>query len=74
MKDIYYNIALQVGGSHYPKVGGDLLEKFGDLLVQEILQTINDSPKHCAFTTYDMNMVQCTVNEMTKKVKDKFNV
>jgi hypothetical protein len=74
MKDIYYNIALQVGGSHYPNVGGDLLEKFGDLLVQEILQTINDSPKHCAFTTYDMNMVQCTVNEMTKKVKDKFNV
>jgi HEPN domain-containing protein len=29
LKPIYHDIALQVGGSHYPGVGGELLEKFG---------------------------------------------
>ena len=29
MKQPYFDIALQVGGSHYPGVGGELLEKFG---------------------------------------------
>jgi hypothetical protein len=28
-------IALQTGGSHYPDVGGELLEKFAHLIVQE---------------------------------------
>lgn len=74
MKEIYHNIALQVGGSHYPTVGGDLLEKFGDALVKEVLQTIDNSPKHCAITTFDKGMVDCTIQEMTKKIKDRFNV
>lgn len=31
----FYNIALQVGGSHYPTVGGELLQKFGEEIVKE---------------------------------------
>lgn len=30
-----YDIALQVGGSHYPDVGGELLEKFGEMIIKE---------------------------------------
>ena len=30
-----YEIALQTGGSHYPDVGGELLEKFAGLIIQE---------------------------------------
>lgn len=74
MKNTYYNIALRAGGSHYPEVGGDLLEKFGDLLVKEILQTINDGPHNCAFTTYDKGMVDCTIHEITHKIKTKFEL
>ena len=33
MKKIIKEIALQVGGSHYPDVGGQLLEKFADTVV-----------------------------------------
>jgi hypothetical protein len=29
MKQPYYDIALAVGGSHYPGVGGRLLEQYG---------------------------------------------
>jgi hypothetical protein len=35
MKQPYFDIALQVGGSHYPEVGGDLLQKFGDTVAKE---------------------------------------
>lgn len=34
MKKIIKEIALQVGGSHYPDVGGKLLEKFADNVVR----------------------------------------
>lgn len=28
-------IALQAGGSHYPEVGGETLEKFAELVIKE---------------------------------------
>jgi hypothetical protein len=31
----FFDIALQVGGSHYPEVGGELLQKFGEAIVKE---------------------------------------
>lgn len=33
MKTIIKQIALEAGGSHYPVVGGELLQKFADLVV-----------------------------------------
>lgn len=34
----FYNIALQVGGSHYPEVGGELLQKFGEEIIKECVK------------------------------------
>ena len=34
MKPVYHDIALAVGGSHYPGVGGRLLEQFGRQVAQ----------------------------------------
>ena len=31
----FYDIALSVGGSHYPSVGGELLERFAKEVIQE---------------------------------------
>jgi hypothetical protein len=31
----FFEIALEVGGSHYPEVGGELLEKFGEAIVRK---------------------------------------
>lgn len=31
----FADIALEVGGSHYPDVGGQLLEKFGEAVVEQ---------------------------------------
>jgi hypothetical protein len=37
MKQPYHDIALAAGGSHYPDVGGRLLEQFGQLVVQRCM-------------------------------------
>lgn len=34
MKPVFHDIALAVGGSHYPGVGGRLLEQFGRQVAQ----------------------------------------
>lgn len=31
----FADIALEVGGSHYPEVGGRLLEQFGEAVVEQ---------------------------------------
>jgi hypothetical protein len=37
MKQPYHDIALATGGSHYPTVGGRLLEQFGQLVVERCM-------------------------------------
>ena len=74
MKDIYAKIALEVGGSHYPEVGGELLEKFADLLLKEVIKTVESTPKHCAYTTHDLGTVECTLDKVIETVKDRFQL
>lgn len=40
LREVYKDIALQAGGSHYPEVGGKTLEKFADLLVTSVCSKI----------------------------------
>ena len=37
MKQPYHDIALAAGGSHYPSVGGQLLEQFGRLVARRCM-------------------------------------
>lgn len=46
MKKEIKEVALQVGGSHYPTVGGVLLEKFAEVIVRrcaEVAHRYDDS-------------------------------
>lgn len=74
MKSIYKELALQAGGSHYPEVGGELLEKFADLLVKECVTAIEKTPRHAAYTTFDAGVVEKTIELSVKQVKDKFEL
>jgi hypothetical protein len=38
IKQEYFDLALQTGGSHYPGVGGALLSTFGDLVAKECIK------------------------------------
>lgn len=37
MKPVFHDIALAVGGSHYPLVGGERLEQFGRQVAQRCM-------------------------------------
>ena len=50
-------IALQAGGSHYPEVGGQLLEQFAEILVREcadIALKENQDPHQCILRHYGL--------------------
>jgi hypothetical protein len=51
----FYQIALETGGSHYPGVGGELLEKFATALVKqcaEIAQREEHDPSECILSHF----------------------
>jgi len=38
----FFQLALETGGSHYPGVGGELFEKFGNSVVRECCQKLEN--------------------------------
>jgi hypothetical protein len=73
MKEKIRELALQAGGSHYPTVGGDLLQKFADLMLAECIRVVEKTPTHCAYTTHDLIAVQCTIQKSVEELKNHFN-
>ena len=73
MKARIKELALQAGGSHYPAVGGDLLQTFADLMLKECIQIVENTPTNCAFTTHDLGTVQCTISKSVEELKKHFN-
>jgi hypothetical protein len=73
MKQKFKDIALQVGGSHYPDVGGALLEKFGEMIVQECIDILrNGDYRDSTFTTYDRTNNPRIVQQCIKNIEENF--
>lgn len=73
MKQKFKEIALQVGGSHYPDVGGELLQKFGELVVQECISIIeNGDYRDSTFTTYDKGNNPRIIQQCIKNIQENF--
>ena len=73
-KEVIKEIALQAGGSHYPEVGGKTLEKFAELLIEACIEAVEKTGKQCALTTYDLNVIECTIAKSVQSIKDKFEI
>ena len=74
MNEKIKQIALQVGGSHYPDVGGELLEQYGRKIVDECIVAVQNTNKHHAYTTYDMGMVEATIERSIANILDRFDL
>ena len=72
MNDKLKEIALQAGGSHYPDVGGETLEKFARLLIAECIDAVKNTPKTAAFTTFDLSVVDGTIANSVKAIEQRF--
>jgi len=69
MRDKIKEIALQVGGSHYPGVGGDLLQRFADAVIAECIEAIEETPNHHCNTTWDVSVANATKESCIKNIK-----
>jgi len=67
-------LALQAGGSHYPDVGGATLEKFAELLLNKVIEVVQTAPTHCAYTTYDLGVVECTLKKTVESIEKTFDI
>jgi hypothetical protein len=47
----------------------DSFEKFVDTLLDECIKVVAQSPTSCAFTTYDLGMVECTIKKCTEELR-----
>ncbi len=73
MKEKFKKIALQAGGSHYPDVGGDLLEKFGELVVQECIRVLeNGDYRESTYTTFDKSYNPRIVQQCIRIIQENF--
>lgn len=76
MKDRFHQLALQAGGSHFPGVGGENLERFAHLLLEECFSILRDQRNHnnCVKTTFDRSQAICVVEQTIAAVCKNFNV
>lgn len=74
MNEKIKDIALQVGGSHYPDVGGELLEKFARKIIDECVVAVQNTNKHHAYTTFDLGMIEATIEQSIASIKNRFEL
>jgi hypothetical protein len=72
MKQKIHDLALEAGGSHYPTVGGANLEKFAELLIEECIRVVESTPLHCAKTTFQEDIVKCTIKQSVNALRENF--
>jgi hypothetical protein len=72
MKAAFKEIALQAGGSHYPDVGGALLEQFAELVVKECIAALDNTDRYHVCTTFDKGQFEATVENAKLAIKKRF--
>jgi len=70
-KELLTRIATDTSGKW---ISVDKLDQIIQIIAQESVDVVTDTPKHCAFTTYDLGTVECTVQKSVLALKEKFSL
>lgn len=49
-------------------------QKFAELLLLECIELVETTPRHCAFTTYDLPIVECTIQKSSERLHEHFGI
>ena len=49
-----------------------IMKEFAELIWQEAIDTVKETPTHCAFTTHQIGVVQCTIDKSVEVLEKKF--
>ena len=50
------------------------LPVLAEKIVRECTDVVNHTPKHCAHTTYDLGIVNCTIEKSVDEILSHFNL
>ena len=50
------------------------LQEFADLIVLACIDAVKNTGQQCALTTYDLNMVTCTIQKSVEALEQTFNI
>ena len=66
---------LEQAGVKYVTMPKDTVyEKFAELIINECITAVQNTPKHCAYTTFQESIVDCTVDMSVQSIKQHFNL
>ena len=49
-------------------------EIFAELIVEECVKIVENTGKQCAYTTYDLGVVECTIRQISQNLKQEFAI
>lgn len=50
------------------------LEAYKESIIKECIEVVKQTPTHCAFTTYDLGTVKCTIDKSVELLQQHFNI
>ena len=48
-------------------------KKFAELIIQECIEAVENTPTHCAYTTFQLGIVECTIDKSVETLYNHFN-
>ena len=73
MRKEFEHLALLAGGSHYPQVGGDNLDTFGRLLVEDCVEVIGARTIAEEHTDWETGY-NAALKKVAFDIKTKYNI
>lgn len=73
MKNKTRELALQAGGSHYPEVGGETLQKFTELVLAECIDAVDKADlRSIIYTNFDKDRAEYIKEAAIKSINERF--
>jgi hypothetical protein len=47
-------------------------EKFVELLVNDCIEAVKNTPRHCAYTTFQLDLVECTITKSVETLRERY--
>jgi hypothetical protein len=74
MNKVLEEISLQAGGSHYPTINPLMQEAFARMIIAKCVDIVKETGTHCAHTTFDLSIVDCTREQIATAICKHFQV
>jgi hypothetical protein len=76
IEELMYHAGLTAQGcwDEMDDYGRKAIENLAGLIIQECITAVQNTPKHCAYTTFQESIVDCTVDMSVQSIKQHFNL